>query len=120
MPNQREILLLPIPFTDLRSSKRRPVIVVSPDKYNQLKKDILVAAITSNLSNEATGILIRTSDMEEGTLLHDSMIRFDKLYCLDQRIIVKRFGKLKRETYMAMIEKICSFIELEGTQEQRS
>ncbi len=29
MPEQGDILLIPIPFTDLSSHKRRPVIVIS-------------------------------------------------------------------------------------------
>jgi len=29
MPDQRDILLIPIPFTDLTSQRRRPVIVIS-------------------------------------------------------------------------------------------
>ena len=35
MPEQGDILLIPIPFTDLSSQKRRPVIVISNDAYNQ-------------------------------------------------------------------------------------
>lgn len=31
MPKQGDILLIPIPFTDLSSHKRRPVIVISND-----------------------------------------------------------------------------------------
>jgi len=34
MPDQGEIVLIPIPFTDLSSQKRRPVIVISNNAYN--------------------------------------------------------------------------------------
>ena len=32
---QREMVLIPIPFSDLKSKKRRPVIVISNNIYNQ-------------------------------------------------------------------------------------
>lgn len=46
MHNQGDILLIPIPFTDLSSSKRRPVLVISNSEY------IIVAAITSNIEEK--------------------------------------------------------------------
>ena len=48
MPNQGDIVLIPIPFTDLSSQKRRPVIVISNDSYNQTTADVVVVAMTSN------------------------------------------------------------------------
>ena len=35
MHEQGDIVLIPIPFTDLSSQKRRPVIVISNDAYNR-------------------------------------------------------------------------------------
>ena len=35
MPEQGDILLIPIPLTDLSSQKRRPVIVISDDACNR-------------------------------------------------------------------------------------
>jgi mRNA interferase MazF len=47
---QRDLLLVAVPFSDLTSTKTRPVMVLRHDGYNQEGLDILVAAITSNLS----------------------------------------------------------------------
>lgn len=50
MHKQGDILLIPIPFTDLISSKKRPVLVLSNNNYNLKTNDIIVAAITSNIT----------------------------------------------------------------------
>ncbi len=48
MPEQGDIVLIPIPFTDLSSQKRRPVIVISNNQYNAKTRDVVVVAMTSN------------------------------------------------------------------------
>jgi mRNA interferase MazF len=35
MLDQGKIVLVPVPFTDLTSNRRRPVIVISNDAYHQ-------------------------------------------------------------------------------------
>ena len=87
MYKQRDILLIPIPFTDLTSSKRRPVLVLSNDDYNSKTGDIIVAAITSNLTSKNYSILITNSDLLEGNLKMDLYIRVDKIYTLTLNIV---------------------------------
>jgi mRNA-degrading endonuclease toxin of MazEF toxin-antitoxin module len=48
MPDQGDIILIPVPFTDLSSTRRRPVIVLSNDAYHQSGEDMIVVAMTSN------------------------------------------------------------------------
>ena len=45
-----EIVLVPFPFSDLSTTKVRPAIVISSAMYHQAEPDLLLAAITSNLS----------------------------------------------------------------------
>ncbi len=49
MYKQGDILLVPIPYSDMTSMKKRPVLVLSNDLYNKQTEDIIVAAITSNI-----------------------------------------------------------------------
>jgi len=98
MPEQGEILLVPIPFTDLTSQKRRPVIVISNNAYNKQTTDIVVVAMTSNPANVDYSYPITTADLEKGTLNHPGKIRVDKIYTLSQTIVVKTFGKVNEKT----------------------
>jgi len=40
MHSPGEILLVPVPFTDLSSHKRRPVLVLSKQEYNRQADDL--------------------------------------------------------------------------------
>jgi mRNA interferase MazF len=46
-----DIILVPFPFTDLTIAKQRPGLVVSSDLLNNVRDDLLVAAITSQVPN---------------------------------------------------------------------
>ncbi len=95
MLSQGDVLLIPIPFSDLSSVKKRPVMVLSNDKYNNITDDIIVIAITSNLGLKFSEVLLRPSDMANGEIKVESALRVDKIYTISQKIIVKKLGKLK-------------------------
>ncbi len=102
MPKQGEIFLVPIPFSDLQSVKKRPILVISNDQDNDVNKDIVVLAITSNLSEKKYAIEINNDDLDDGQLKVKSCIRCDKIYTLSQDIIVRKFGKVSE----GVIEKV--------------
>jgi mRNA interferase MazF len=94
MPEQGDIVLVPVPFTDLTSQKRRPVIVISNDAYNRAGADIVVVAMTSNPTVVPLSFRIDSADLVEGTLNHPGTVRADKIYTLSKSIIVKKFGRV--------------------------
>lgn len=59
MLKQDDIVLIPIPFSDMSSQKKRPVLVLSNDSYNQRYQDIIVAAVTSNVTERSYEIILQ-------------------------------------------------------------
>jgi len=98
MPEQGDIVLIPIPFTDLSAQKRRPVIVISNDTHNRKTTDIVVVAMTSNPAQTEYSFSINSSDLDSGTLNHPGQVRVDKIYTLSQAIVVRTFGRVNDET----------------------
>jgi mRNA interferase MazF len=68
MYEQGDIVLIPVPFTDLSSQRRRPVIVISNSTYNQKTTDIVVVAMTSNPVEVDYSFTISSSDLVQGNL----------------------------------------------------
>jgi mRNA interferase MazF len=97
MSEQGDIVLIPIPFTDLSSHKRRPVIVISNNEYNRKTADIVVVALTSNPATVDYSFTITSSDLDQGQLNRPSKVRVDKIYTLSQAIVVKTFGRVNAE-----------------------
>ena len=76
--NQRDIVLINFPFSDLSGAKVRPALVLSNDRYNSTSLDAVVLALTSNLSRLDYSVLVTNSDLESGRLPVDSAIWVDK------------------------------------------
>jgi mRNA interferase MazF len=68
MPSQGDIVLVPVPFTDLTTTRQRPVIVLSNDAYHRYGDDMLVVAMTSNPKVTPYSFVITNADMVAGRL----------------------------------------------------
>ena len=102
MYSQGDVLLIPLPFTDLTANKKRPVLVLSKQSYNNVADDLIVAAITSNVDSKPYVIKFANADMAVGKLVAESCVRADKIYTLSQNIVAKRFGKVSD----AIVQKV--------------
>ena len=66
MHKQGDIVLIPVPFSDLTNRKQRPVLIISNNHYNEFTEDIVVAAITSQLKGLDYSIKIDSKDLSFG------------------------------------------------------
>jgi len=108
MYSRGEVILIPVPFSDLSASKKRPGLIISNDNYNQTSSDLIVVAITSSLVQP--GIPLSNNDMLQGQLPKSSIIRCDKIYSLDKNIIVKSIGKVSGSIINSVKTGIISLI----------
>jgi mRNA interferase MazF len=106
--NQREIIFLPFPFTDLTNSKPRPVLILSNNKYNSKNTDVICCALTSNPNKFNFGIKIENKDLEMGHLNFDSAVIPCKVFCPNKNLKIKNIGKLNK----IKSEEIIKFLNL--------
>lgn len=96
---QRDIVLLRFPFSDLESSKVRPAIVLSNDKYNRRSEDFVAVPLTSNLKLRDYAILITNNELESGNLIVDSKVKVDRVFSVSQRLVRMKIGRIKAEVH---------------------
>ena len=78
--SRNDVILLPIPFTDLNSSKVRPSIVVG---FGSFPGDLFVVPITSQAANwdlplkdwHAAGLNVLSGVKAQLATVHDSLVR---------------------------------------------
>ena len=99
MNSQRDILLVPFPFSDQSGQKVRPVLVISNDEFNSKSEDIIVCAITSNIAKEIYSIQITSNELEQGKLFEKSQVKVENLLKLDKSLVIKKIGKLDKATF---------------------
>jgi len=92
--NQRDIVLIPFPYSDLSQHKKRPVVVISGKEYNERNSDLICCAITSNPRDYANSIEISKRDLDSGNLKYDSKIKPNKIFTLEQDKIITILGRL--------------------------
>ncbi len=83
-----EVVLLPIPFTDLTSRKVRPAVVVGHSSH---PGDLFVVPITSRLANVDCVL----GDWEMAGLNVPCGIK-SQLATIEDRMVIKRVGQLRQ------------------------
>ena len=86
------VVLVPFPFTDRASEKRRPALVLSEPSFQQACGHLLLAMITS-ATQSSWPLDWPIQDWQDAGLPKPCLVRF-KLFTLDERLILKPLGAL--------------------------
>jgi len=102
-----EVVVLPFPFSDLTTSKRRPAFVVAPLSGD----DVILCMITSQMSSsDPYAIPITDGDFVTGTLKRDSLVRPARLFTADSNIVEYSAGRLSSDKVDEVIEALITII----------
>lgn len=111
---QRDIVLVPFPFTDLSATKQRPVLIVSNNSINKNSKtnDFIALALTSKIRHGSYSVQIRDGDWKNGFLPGPSEIQCDKIATLERSIVRKKLCKLNDTVFSIVKSKLTKVFQL--------
>jgi mRNA interferase MazF len=102
--SRNEIVLLPIPFTDLSSRKVRPAVVIGHSRH---PGDLFVSPITSQLQNAAMPL----QDWSAAGLNVPCGIK-SQIATIEDRLVVKSVGKLSARDHAALDSALRGWLRL--------
>ena len=97
-----DVVVVPFPFSDLSSSKRRPALVLADLPGG----DIILCQITSQFARDISAVSLTNADFISGVLQVDSNVRPNKLFTADKAIIAYKVGTISAGKYNDVYEQI--------------
>jgi mRNA interferase MazF len=102
-----DIVVVPFPFSDLSSVKRRPSLVLFNLPYN----DIVLCQITSRDKDDPLAIELSKNDFAQGGLDRISYIRPTRIFTAEKSIIEYKVGNVKEGKFNQVKNLIISLLE---------
>jgi mRNA interferase MazF len=88
-----DVVLVPFPFTDQSSIKKRPAVVVSSTTYNRDRPDIIILAVTSQITAPSQIGTFLVKDWKAAGLLKPSVVK-PIITTLQKTLVKKKLGRL--------------------------
>jgi mRNA interferase MazF len=101
-----DIVVIPFPFSDLSSSKRRPAMVLADLNGD----DIILCQITSKSVRDNYSVALNDNDFIKGSLNRPSNIRPNRLFTAEKSIIIRKVGTVKTQTFNNVVKTLFQII----------
>ena len=100
-----DVVLVPFPFTDQTTTKKRPAVVVSSNQYSNDRPDLILMAITSQLSGYYRIGEVVVTDWKAAALLKASMTK-PILATVQKSLIIRTLGQLSLGDRSAIMDAL--------------
>ncbi len=110
--NAADIILCEFYFSDLKTSKSRPVLVF---KDNLPFDDFVAIPISSQISQlHADEILIESTDFKRGILPKTSKLMLRKPFIVSKKVLIKKYGTLNSNAFKRYQQLFCDYFQCCG------
>ena len=99
-PVAGEIVVIPFPRTD--SGKRRPALVLA----DLPGADLILCQITSRAHSDAFAVPLDKTDCERGEIEAPCFIRTQRLFTVEQHVIIHSVGKVTAEKFDEVFKRV--------------
>jgi mRNA interferase MazF len=99
-----DVVVVPFPFTDKNSTKRRPALVLSVEEFQRNTGHLVLAMITSAAHSSWPNDVV-LEEWKHSGLPHSSIVR-SKLFTLDERLVLRRLGTLEAEDREQVVQAL--------------
>jgi len=97
-----DVVVVPFPFSNLSGSKRRPALVLTDLRGD----DIMICQITSKQTDDIFAQALKPEDFVSGSLPIDSFIRPLRVFTADKHIVFQKIGQITPERMNKVIDAI--------------
>ncbi len=106
-----DIVLVPFPFSDQTTTKKRPAVIISSDTYNSLSADCVIMAVTSRTNKISSVGECLIDDWNKAGLLKPSAIK-SAISTIERTLILKKLGRLSQRDIRSLEEALKELLDL--------
>jgi mRNA interferase MazF len=104
-----DVVLVPFPFTDQSTTKKRPAVVISSEAYHQQRPDLILMAVTSQFRPAQTVGEVVVQHWQSAGLLKLSVFK-PLLTTIEKSLVLRTIGKLHPDDRAALRKAIDAII----------
>lgn len=106
-----DVVVVPFPFADSWTVKRRPALIISSTGFNRVHHQSILTMITSAGSDWPSDVVIQS--WREAGLIAPCKVRF-KLFTLDRTLLTRKLGTLLKQDGEAVKKALGRILASDG------
>lgn len=92
-----DVILTEVVFSEKIGSKKRPALIISSEDYNKNRQDVIIAAITSNITRKLYGDTL-INEWKEAGLKFPSLVA-GIVQTIKNSMVINKLGVLSKEDF---------------------